>query len=473
MAKKKSKPKKSREEELFEKLSTEMKRQWKASTPDSFAPLNGEVRIMIPAPFTTMEFKSDNFNAIHLDVIREMFYCIREVLIKQLDPDYRDINSLFKASDFSKNGKDLFIPMKLKDFHVHPKRYPELRSALRFLSHIPCEIPFEDSERRKYRKCSNFCDVYIPEEGEAKIRNYVNITIEEEVAKRLVTMDFGYGEVGRIASQNLSSKYSKRMYNLLCAHKNNGGYTQSIFEFRKTFGINSKYKEQWSKIEENVLLSAKKEMDFHFSKGEVDLSFTYRPIYNGERHTGVPDAIEYKIFSVVSDMDRKLIVIEKGYTEQFEKMLKEELGVSDSICRMIMKRVNGDNVKAAISKAIDIKLQVDSGKVQHTKNYVIGAFNKFFEEYVPPKPEENTLSPQARWNKIQEEIGRGHPKSISDIFSQLLLDSYNENEKKLYITAPSEDYARNNITKEISELLENKLNKHFGKDVSIQFIYKD
>ena len=47
------------------------------------------------------------------------------------------------------------------------------------------------------------------------------------------------------------------------------------------------------------------------------MSFTYRLIYNDKSKTsGEPDAIEYKIYSATTDMDRKLIVVVKGYMEQ-------------------------------------------------------------------------------------------------------------------------------------------------------------
>ena len=153
-------------------------------------------------------------------------------MIKQLDPDYQGYNSLFKASDFSKNGKDLDIVMKLKDFQVSPQNYPKLRAALHILPMIPVWMPFEDGDKRKYKRITSLCDVFIPDESE-KIRNYVHITMEEEVAKIFINMKFGYGEVGRIAQQNLTSKYSKRIYGLLSRYKENGGYvklTTNIFK---------------------------------------------------------------------------------------------------------------------------------------------------------------------------------------------------------------------------------------------------
>ena len=116
-----------------------------------------------------------------------------------------------------------------------------------------------------------------------------------------------------------------------------------IAEFRRVTGSALKY-DEWKDAEKNILLFAKKDIDDHFSRGECDLSFTYRLIYNDKSKTsGEPDAIEYKIYSATTDMDRKLIVVEKGYMEQFEKFLKEELSLSDSICKMIMRRITRGN----------------------------------------------------------------------------------------------------------------------------------
>ena len=192
MAKKRNHHKKrlSDEKELYKRMSIELQRQQKANMPESLAPLDGEVRIILPAPFLTMEFEDfKSLRAVHIDIIREMLYYIREVLIKQLDPDYQGYNSLFKASDFSKNGKDLDIVMKLKDFQVSPQNYPKLRAALHILPMIPVWMPFEDGDKRKYKRITSLCDVFIPDESE-KIRNYVHITMEEEVAKIFINMKY-------------------------------------------------------------------------------------------------------------------------------------------------------------------------------------------------------------------------------------------------------------------------------------------
>ena len=472
MAKKRNHHKKrlSDEKELYKRMSIELQRQQKANMPESLAPLDGEVRIILPAPFLTMEFEDfKSLRAVHIDIIREMLYYIREVLIKQLDPDYQGYNSLFKASDFSKNGKDLDIVMKLKDFQVSPQNYPKLRAALHILPMIPVQMPFVDGDKRKYKRITSLCDVFIPDESE-KIRNYVHITMEEEVAKIFINMKFGYGEVGRIAQQNLTSKYSKRIYGLLSRYKENGGYTMGIAEFRRVTGSALKY-DEWKDAEKNILLFAKKDIDDHFSRGECDLSFTYRLIYNDKSKTsGEPDAIEYKIYSATTDMDRKLIVVEKGYMEQFEKFLKEELSLSESICKMIMKRVTRENVKAAISTAINIKLKIDSGDVRQSINYIIGAFNKFFETFVPVT-EESKLTPQDKWNKIQESIGKGRTSDVTALFSQLLFKDYNEESNEITIIAPSREFAEKNLADNM-QLLLNKVNEYFNDQVKIKFEYK-
>ncbi|MBR1557179.1 MAG: replication initiation protein [Prevotella sp.] len=477
----KNQNKKVEEEKVYSDLSTEMKRQYKAGMPESLSPLDGEIKIMLPVPFLTMEFKEyidpetgkkKGFTSLHLDVMREMFYHIREVLIKQLDPTYQGYNSLFKASDFSKNGKDLFIPMKLKDFHVSPAHYKQLRSALEILPIIPVAIPFEDGQKRKYRRITHLCDVYIPEESETKIRNYVNITIEEEVAKRLITMKFGFGEAGRKASQNLSSKYSKRIYDLLSTYKNLGGYTISTMEFKRMCGIANKYKNRWNKVEENILLLSKKEIDDHFSKGECDLSFTYRPLYHGGKNVGEPDAIEFKIFSASSELDRKIIIIEKGYTEQFEKFLKEEFNLSPSLCKMFLKRVTGENVKSALSTAVNIKAALESGNVKQSQHYIITSLNNFFENFVPPVEENKDMPPMKKWQQITETVGKGSDAAVSQVISRLLFVSFDEGINTLYLQAPSPEFAKKEVAPHESILI-GKVHEYFGKEVNIKFTYKE
>ena len=467
MAKKKKQL--SREEELYKKLSIEAKRQLRADNPQSLAPLDNEVKIMIPVTFSTM---GGNLSSVQIDVIREMFYHLRQTLIKQLDPDYKGFNSLFTASDFSEDGKGIVLPMKLKEFHVDPNRYPELRSALNILPTIPVQIPFIDGKNRRFKKTKGFCTVFIPEKEEHKIRDYCVITIDKEIAEKFISLDLGYGVIGRIASQNLDSKYSKRIYNLLSTYKNLGGYTVSMKEFRRICAIENRYVNNWSKVEENVLLKAKAEMDENFSRGQLEMSFTYRPLYNNGQNCGEPDAIEFKIFSAKSELDRKIIIIEKRYKEQFEKFLKEELKLSPSLCRMFMKRITGENVKAAISTAINVKAQIESGNVKQESQYIIGSFNNFFETFVPPVEENEKFTPQAKWNKIQESIGKGRTSDVTALFSQLLFKEYNEAANEITLIAPSREFAENELAGNM-QLLLNKVNEYFNDQVNIKFEYKN
>lgn len=463
----------TREEELYKKLSIETRRQLKANNPQSLAPLDNEVKIMIPVSFSSM---GGDLSSIQIDVIREMFYYLRQALIKQLDPNYKGFNSLFTATDFSEDGKSIVLPMKLKEFHVDPYRYPELRSALTILASIPVQIPFVDGKNRKFKKIQGFCHVYIPDKEEKKIRDYCVITIEKEIAEKFISLDLGYGIVGRIASQHLDSKYSKRIYNLLSTYKNLGGYTINMKEFRRICAIENRYVNKWAKVEENVLLRAKEEMDENFSRGELELSFTYRPLYNNGQNNGEPDAIEFKIFTAKSELDRKIVIMEKGYREQLEKFLKDELKLSPSLCRMFMKRVTLENVKAAISTAINVKTQIESGNVKQEAQYIISSFNNFFETFTPLTEETDNMTPQAKWNKIQESIGKGQSHNIQDIFSQLLFKSYDKEKKEIMILVPSHDFAVQNFPNEGSEcksILRAKVNDFFGKDIKIQLKVKE
>ena len=169
-------------------------------------------------------------------------------------------------------------------------------------------------------------------------------------------------------------------------------------------------------------------------------------------------------------MDRKLIVVEKGYMEQLEKFLKDELKLSDSICNMLMKRVTRENVKAAISTAINIKLKLDSGNVRLSMNYIIGAFNKFFETFVPPTNDK--MTPQGKWQKIQESIGKGRTSDVTAIFKQLLFKEYDEEANKIILVAPSREFAEKELAGNQQLLLE-KVSEYFNDEVQIGFEYKN
>ena len=81
------------------------------------------------------------------------------------------------------------------------------------------------------------------------------------------------------------------------------------------------------------------------------------------------------------------------------------------------------------------------------------------------------MTPQDKWNKIQESIGKGRTSDVTALFSQLLFKDYNEESNEITIIAPSREFAEKNLADNM-QLLLNKVNEYFNDQVKIKFEYK-
>ncbi len=471
MAKKKETPL-ERQIGIQRKMELAQQRSSKAKLPESLELLKGETKIILPYQINMM---GGTFSKVQQEVILDMYDHIKAKLILQLNPEYdkSPVLSLFKPEDFEDeidSGTFLRIEMSLKDFGVKPSHYPELRGALLALPSVLVSLPYIDKQKRKWTKSESlFSSVYV---GTEKYDTSCIIKIKKEMAELAIDMKQGYGEIGRKASRSLSTKYAGRLHMLMSQFGDMGGFTLSIKDFRRIMGIEKKYLNDWSKVEKHTLLNPKKEIDEKFSEGSCDYYYTYELLYNNRPENGFPDAIKFSVYSAVSPTERKLIVLEKTLAEQFEKDLEDILAVPKSVCSTLSKRVTAENGKAAISKIIELHTWMLTHEVKTNKAmFVVKSLNNFFDTFISPATESQNLAPQAKWNKIQESIGKGRSSDVTALFSQLLFKEYNEEANEITLVAPSREFAEKELAGNM-QLLLNKVSEYFNDQTKIKFEYK-
>lgn len=121
----------------------------------------------------------------------------------------------------------------------------------------------------------------IPEE------NAIELGIGSMVRPYLLALKKDYTEFELDTALNLTSKYSKRMYEMLSQHKEKREFTLSIEELKYRLAIvdpktgEDKYP-AWNMFEKQILEIPQKELNDH-----ADITFTYTLIKTGRKYTDI------------------------------------------------------------------------------------------------------------------------------------------------------------------------------------------
>ena len=439
---------------------------------------DGEMEIIMP--FAVAAMQSDEIRKIQLDIILCIIAKIQEVLRNIINQKKNEAVQLTLFADEElginprHNTECVNMTIYLKDFGVSAANYEKLASALVGMVSIPVSLPYTSPSGRDYHKYTNFCDVYFPDVQPAK-NKYCIVKMDKEVAEHVRKMDLGYLHVRKKLSRALNTVFSGKLYWYAESFKKKGGFSMSIKEFRKMFGIEDKY-EVFSQFESKILNKSLEEIKGYFEKGYSPFYIDYDKIYDGRRKSGEPDRLVFKIIGREGSVEKLLNIQEKSRREEIFKRLNN-LGLSESISRQYANRVNTDNYEAFLNQVYILesifsdpqkKKDVGSGV-----KYIIKSLNNFFVDYAEKvKAREEAIkiaSPLSKWNKIQEAVGKGQPYDVMEVFSQILFGSYNEGTNEVVLYVPSADFASKHFQEgDCKNILRGKIHEYFGKETKLQ-----
>lgn len=350
----------------------------------------GDERILMPMQTALMHSDMSKMQQnIVLAVIEGMKEKLQEYKNMKEAGMMRD---LFAEQEIADDPRPIKFKLLFKDFGVLSSNYPKLAAAMRMMSKVPVSLPYRGTSGVMYTKTTAFCTVYIPDER--SYQKYCIVSMEPDVAERLLKFDIGYLYVGKHTSWKLTTKYSERLYWYIKAHVNRGGVTESMENLRKMFGAEKKFKKSGD-FEKYVLRPSADEIKELFDKGECECWFEYEKIYNDKRKykrkkPGEPDAILFKMHGSQKNISLENANVEEETIEEdilFDEIhntLLTELGLSEALVKKYMAMVNEDNKEPLMSKLITIKIQLDQKAedkkpVKNRQGYVVRSLNNFFE----------------------------------------------------------------------------------------------
>jgi plasmid replication initiation protein len=181
----------------------------------------------------------------------------------------------------------------------------------------------------------------------------------------------------------VSSKYTKRLYQILSQFKNTGYYVVRIQDLKRILGLIDEKtgKEQYKSFtlfKDRVLETAKKEL-----QKEGDLSFTYR----------VQDKAGKKVLSLYFEIFQEKIPMSGILESQLFGTLTNEYQLADWQARIVLARVPTPEIEATLKEIVSI-YRSNPASIRNLGGYTAKVFSNNFNLDFPKinkEPDQSTL----------------------------------------------------------------------------------
>lgn len=192
-----------------------------------------------------------------------------------------------QANVFQKPKNFISVKIPIRDFHVSPKRYGELKQDLAEMAVIPVRFQQKDRETGKEMEITEgLYTLRIP----GKWARFVEILIQRDVARHILNLNDGYTRYNKQVALNLKGVHAKRLYMFISSWQNKGTIAITMEQFREMMQLGDKYK-QFRDLMRWVIHPCYQQL-----KEQSDCWFEVDPQYQaGERQ---PSQLVFKIFHV-------------------------------------------------------------------------------------------------------------------------------------------------------------------------------
>jgi plasmid replication initiation protein len=211
-------------------------------------------------------------------------------------------------------------------------------------------------------------------------RGFVDIEIGSKLRPFLFSLKKNFTTFGLAAATGLSSKYAKRLYEMLCQFKSTGLFRISVRDMKERFCLinddGTEKLEQWISFENRVLKVAQAEIN-----EKADFQFDYKLRMTGRKVTGVdfvfrkPVLIAPPPASVISTQPiaaPQTLVAELTPEQPKQNRMIErltEFGLTPTQINSVLKK----QTEQVINKAL-YKLTCDKDAVKNTAAYLLKVF---------------------------------------------------------------------------------------------------
>ena len=350
------------------------KRELKRNISSDLIPIEEETWLIQPIAVTMMRH---DYSLIQVRILVSIVENLQQILHGILNNDRSRQLEIFKTDELDEDGR-MPIRLPFKALGVDANHYPQLRTSLKMLASIPVEIPYKSPEGKKFKKITNLCDVYIPEDS--SYTKYAVLKIDKSVAERLVSLELGYHRLGKQIVFNCKNRYTQRIYMFIESSIGKGRAVIKTEEFRKMLRLENSYA-KFSDVVRRVLKPASEELRELAERGFCDCYFEFEKKYDHGQRGGEPDELVFIIHRAKNDLERQLAEISEAQRKQLSDMLVRHFDFTPANARKLSERVNGENYQQVMQKLTELytRLRTDYS-IKDKAAYVFKSLDNLFRE---------------------------------------------------------------------------------------------
>lgn len=352
----------------------------KRTISDALIPKEEETWLIQPIAVTMMRH---DYSLIQVRILVSIVESLQNILLGIMNNKRNPQLDLFHTDELDEDGR---MPIKLpfRELGVDPNHYPQLRNSLKMLAAIPVEIPYKTSEGRKYTKATNLCDVYIPEDR--TYNKYAILKIDQSVAERLVSLDFGYHTLGKQIVFACKNRYTQRIYMFIDSWADKGRTVIKTLEFRKMLRLENNYK-KFSDFCRRVLDPAQQELDELAKKGYCNCHFDYEKKYNNGQRGGEPDELVFNIHLAEDKINKQLSEMNEKQRIQFSHTLIQYFNFTPHDAEKMGRRITAETYQVAMQKLMELRDRFATTYVKDKAAYTFKSLDQLFREHEVPNTE--------------------------------------------------------------------------------------
>jgi len=312
-----------------------------------------------------------SYSLIQERLLNALIFYLQEAIKERMDG--HDYTKMVLFQEFQ-NDQIYRFKIPLKEIST-PQNYAHVKESLKKLASLVVEIPYLDEHTKKQMmRYTGLIRVNVPKNNERT--SHIEVEIEKRVARLLIEIDMNkegqpinYTRFEYQIAQNASSKYTSRIYKLLCSWRSKGGFIMRIDDFRQWLGIEAKYK-YYNDIKKYILIPVQEEL---FEKADCwfncnDPTFA---IKDGNSVT----RLNFKVITP------EFFEQEGKKIDYIRYMLKNYYYFTDKNVEALKSILCGSNSQKIITKLLSLNEYISdkNNNITNIPSYVIKAIRNEFE----------------------------------------------------------------------------------------------
>lgn len=194
----------------------------------------------------------------------------------------------------------------------------------------------------------------------------VEILLPEDLAWRLLLTEDGYTSFSHEGAFSIRNKYTVRIYWLLCAWRNRGGFVMRLTDLRRILCLSSAYN-RIDNLIARVLAPAESELQSHF------------PIWFHYRFYNQGGLIVFKICLRVTD-EQSTREMRSAWDYCFNLMAS--VGARQDTLRNLFSRLDYEDLRPFMEKLVELTAYIRSHSITTPDRYILTVMDRWFTSWL-------------------------------------------------------------------------------------------